>query len=107
MDRVKNSVVKALERILQLPFVMVKRSSRVFSIGYNPKKMDLYVVFARDYSIYKYANIPEDVWNTLESIAKDPMQSFGKNFQKLIIEPQYPYIRCELSSSSAKSKKST
>lgn len=101
----KNSIVKALERILQMPFLVSQRSSRIYSMGYNERKMDLYVVFTRDFEIYKYANIPKESWEKLEKALNDPRASLGKLFQELVVKPQYPYIICELSSSSAKKEK--
>lgn len=103
--KLKNDVVKALERILQVPFTVTKKSSRIYALGYNSKKLELYVVFARSFDIYKYAGVPENTWMILWSAARDVDKSIGKLFQEYIIKPQYPYVRCELTRSSQNKKK--
>lgn len=104
MRKNKNNIVKALERILQVPFIISQKSSRIYAMGYNAKKLELYVVFQRDFEIYKYANVPEKSWEELKD-CESKRESLGKQFQALIIKPQYAYVRCELSSSSAKNEK--
>ena len=104
MRRLKNNIVKALERILQVPFVVSQKSTRIYAMGYNPKKMELYIVFNRDFEIYKYTCVPEDSWKTLKS-CESQNKSLGKSFQELVIKPQYSYVRCELSSSSHNNEK--
>lgn len=100
----KNNIVKALERILQVPFIIVWRSSRIYSMGYNPKNMDLFIVFSKDYSIYKYTSVPQEVWDKLTEANKN-QTSVGKLFHELVIKPKYPYVRMELHSSRSSSAK--
>lgn len=105
MTETKDKMIEALERILHVPFIIAKKSSRIYAMGYIPKKMQLIVVFQKNRSIYTYANIPETVWDKLEPLLKNPIQSLGTTFQELVLKPQYPYIKCELTLSTAKKKK--
>lgn len=100
----KNNLIKALERILQVPFTVVQGSSRVYAMGYREKNMDLFVVFTKDFSIYKYTSVPSEVWDKLKEASKSRF-SVGKTLQQLVINPQYPYVRMELRSSKANDEK--
>lgn len=62
-------------------------SSQISFIGYDYATKELYITFKNNGSTYKYLNVPEEVFKTLQNST-----SIGKEFN-IIIKNVYQFIK--------------